>query len=167
MSLVSLFVVLTAVSACTATVISDLIHGSNHVLGSRAAVARRDTVQLFNTSQVKALSSACASAMAASVSCSNLLTSPNALYTLNSFTADDLATMCTDACTSSLASYRSKVATACANDVIASLVQNASTEIPGTNTYSDIYNLQGSSIRPIKLVDYFATSYSLNCLKDT
>lgn len=132
-----------------------------------SSVASNDSsVQLFSTSQVASLSSGCSSAMTKPLSCSSLLISPLALYTLNTLTEANLTALCVTKCTNSIASYRENVLSACAKDVTCSTPSNGSVPIPGTGLYDDIYNIQGGSIRPVHLADYFLLNYKINCLQD-
>ncbi|KAM0462376.1 hypothetical protein ACHAPV_003851 [Trichoderma viride] len=132
-----------------------------------SSVASNDSsVQLFSASQVASLSSGCSSAMTKPLSCSSLLISPLALYTLNTLTEANLTALCVTKCTNSIASYRENVLSACAKDVTCSTPSNGSVPIPGTGLYNDIYNIQGGSIRPVHLADYFLLNYKINCLQD-
>lgn len=124
------------------------------------------SVQLFSASQVASLSSGCASAMTSPLSCSSLLVNPLALYTLNTLTEANLTALCTAECSKSVAGYRENVLSACANDVSSSTPSNGSVAIPGTGLYDDIYNIQGGSVRPVHLADYFLLNYKINCLQD-
>ncbi|KAM0259134.1 hypothetical protein ACHAQJ_003505 [Trichoderma viride] len=131
------------------------------------SVASDDSsVQLFSASQVASLSSGCASALTSPLSCSSLLINPLALYTLNTLTEANLTALCITECTKSIASYRENVLSACANDVTSSTPSNGSMAIPGTGLYDDIYNIQGGSVRPVHLADYFLLNYKINCLQD-
>jgi hypothetical protein len=124
------------------------------------------SVQLFSASQVASLSSGCASALTSPLSCSSLLVNPLALYTLNTLTEANLTALCISDCTKSIASYRENVLSACANDVSSSTPSNGSVAVPGTGLYDDIYNIQGGSVRPVHLADYFLLNYKINCLQD-
>ncbi|KAL7938017.1 hypothetical protein V8C35DRAFT_330113 [Trichoderma chlorosporum] len=146
----------TAASTCAAKAVPNSI-----------AVARDDfSVQLFSASQVASLSSGCASAMTSPLSCSDLLVNPLALYTLNTLTEANLTTLCDADCTKSIASYRENVLRACANDISSSTPSDGSMAVPGTGLHDDIYNIQGGSVRPVHLADYFLLNHKINCLQD-
>ncbi|KAM0524099.1 hypothetical protein ACHAPE_001354 [Trichoderma viride] len=136
------------------------------VPNSIALASDGSSVQLFSAAQVASLSSGCASAMTSPLSCSSLLINPLALYTLNTLTEANLTALCITECTKSIASYRENVLSACANDVSSSTPSNGSVAIPGTGLYDDIYNIQGGSVRPVHLADYFLLNYKINCLQD-
>ncbi|KAF7296692.1 hypothetical protein HMN09_01078200 [Mycena chlorophos] len=90
-------------------------------------------------------SSACASALTASINC-NSTVSTLGLGTI--LTDAELNSVCTSTCTSSLASYRAKVVSACAG--------YAMVLDPTTNV----------SYAPTLTVDYIGGPYNVQCLKD-
>ncbi len=88
------------------------------------------------------------------------------LYTWGGLTSANLTNLCTSACNSSIATFRSNVLSSCANDVYTDTPANATGYVYGTGTLDDIYNVQGVSVKPIALVDYYFLNYKLNCMQD-
>lgn len=122
--------------------------------------------QLFNLSDLSMLSTGCASALAATLSCSGLIT--KSLYTWGGLTADNLTDLCTTTCSDSIASYRSTALTACADDIYTDApITNATAYVYGTGSLQNIYNVEGISVRPIAFADYYFLNYKLNCMQDT
>jgi hypothetical protein len=125
-----------------------------------------ETTQLFNVSDLSMLSTECASALAAPLSCSGLIT--KSLYTWGGLSADNLTDLCTTTCSESVASYRSTALTACADDIYTDApITNATAYVYSTGSLQDIYNVEGISVRPIAFADYYLLNYQLNCMKDT
>ncbi len=81
-------------------------------------------------------------------------------------TSEDLINLCTDTCNSSIATFRGNVLDACADDVYTDTPVNATGYVYGTATLNDIYNVQGMSVMPIALADYYFLNWKLNCMQD-
>lgn len=126
-----------------------------------------DTVTVFTVPENGTdISDACLTALTASLECSSLLTSPEALYTWGGLSGEALDLLCIDTCTSSIASFRANVLEACSDDVYTDPIVNSTGYVTGTDTLDSIYNIESISVRPIALVDYYFLNYNLLCLKD-
>lgn len=112
------------------------------------------------------ISADCRDALNANVSCSAALVVTGSLYTWKALGLDNLTMLCTSTCTSSLSQYRKKVLSACASDVYTDPAINATGYIYGTDTPNDIFNVEGISMNPIVMADYYILNYRSLCQKD-
>ncbi|KAJ6007240.1 hypothetical protein N7540_011216 [Penicillium herquei] len=132
-------------------------------------VRRSETglTQLFNISDITTFfSSDCANALAGSLNCSSIIAASSALYSWGGMTIDNLTDLCTEYCSESIANFRTDVLEACANDVYTDEPVNATGYVYGTGVLNDIYNVDGVSVEPIALVDYYFLGYNMTCSQD-
>lgn len=127
-----------------------------------------DTTQLFHTESFAnvSLSKPCLTALVAPIACNATIRDSSFLYTWGGLSAGDLAGLCTLRCNASLTTYRTAVATACANDLYTDPVTNSSGYAYGTQQPVSIYDSEGVTMRPIGLVDFYALNYALLCMVD-
>ncbi|CAG8910036.1 unnamed protein product [Penicillium egyptiacum] len=118
---------------------------------------------LFDINYLTMFSADCASALGASLNCSDLIQYSDYQQGL---TVENLTALCTTACSSSIATFRENVFTNCANDIYTDEPVNASSYVYGTGTKNDIYNVEGISIKPIAMVDPYFINYDMTCMQD-
>lgn len=111
-------------------------------------------------------SSDCANALAGSLNYSAAIGYSSSLYVWGGLTMNDITALCTTACSDSISSFRANVLEACVNDVYTDEPANATAYVYGIGTMNDIYNVEGVSVKPIALVDYYFLSYNLTCTQD-
>ncbi|KAF4545498.1 Carbohydrate-binding module family 50 protein [Lasiodiplodia theobromae] len=110
-----------------------------------------DSIQLFPLGTFDSLSSGCAGALAASLSCPYLETDDTVYEASSNFTTDTLSSLCTDNCTQSIQQYRVDVESACGNE-----------------TYSDSdMGVNSLALKPIAFADYYFNNYWQRCLTDS
>lgn len=115
------------------------------LLPSLLAQPVADGLQLFSPNNLPSLSSKCATAFTANLSCA-LLRTGNSMYQLNrNLSTRFLDTMCTDDCSPSIDKYRQNVIQACSNDTI---------QIGGKQKSSP------AVYRPIVVTGYYFTNYN-------
>lgn len=132
-----------------------------------------DTSQLFNVTGLEGLSAKCIQAMESPVSCSDdgmlLLTQDqvaSGIAVPEKLTADDLAILCTAACSDSLASLSKTVESACSGDVLAFQPSNGTEYLPGTNARDNIFGGGNETYRPSLALDRILLNYKVVPFKD-
>lgn len=126
---------------------------------------QNEAAQLFNATEF-GLSAGCVQAMDTPVSCSqDLLT---LVYGgAESATDDDLASLCTSACTDSLIQLGQKISEGCtADDVLASPESNSTEHLPGTDSQASVFGRDNVVFSPSAAFEYALLNYQLICSKD-
>ncbi|KAH6655548.1 hypothetical protein BKA67DRAFT_657480 [Truncatella angustata] len=122
---------------------------------------------LFLADNLLMFSAGCASALAATINCTESIREEEFLYTWGGMSADELAALCTDSCRDSIVDHRANVAQECADDIYVDPPEKNITDyVYGTSTTNDVYGMEGKTVNPLALVDYYFLNYNLLCLKD-
>lgn len=126
-----------------------------------------ESTQFFNASHITMLSGDCAAALASPVHCSPLVRRAAGYSAVQyPLSTDNLTTLCTQTCASSLDDLRSKVEEACSDEIYTDKPLNATGYVYGTGTQNDIYNVEGISVKPVAFIDYYLLGYKLLCMQE-
>ncbi|PKK45567.1 hypothetical protein CI102_12544 [Trichoderma harzianum] len=133
------------------------------------------TAPLFNmTGTEDLLSAKCIQAMESPVPCLSdgitMLTQDDAMSGIATpalLTADDLDSLCTASCSSSLASLSKAIESACSGDALTFPSSNSTVYLPGTDTQENIFGGNGETIKPSLALDLVLLKYKVGCLKDS